>query len=203
MFIHPTSIVETENIGKNVHIGPFCYIAERVVIGDGCKILGHASIGTPSQYKTARFEDAGNPIIIGARTEIREFVTINLPTYGTTSIGEDCFLMANVHIPHDCEAGNGVIFVVGAAIGGRAKIGNHCYFGLNSSVHNKSELGDHCVVGADSFFKGRSPSGIIWAGVPSRPIKANRIGIERNAPKELQKKILMDAENFLAGYKNK
>ena len=197
MFIHPTAIVETKNIGKNVHIGPFSYIGERVIIEDNCKILGHASIGNPAQYKETRFEDSGNPIVIGAGTEIREFVTINLPTYGKTVIGKNCFLMANVHIPHDCEVGHDTVFVVGAAIGGRSKIGNYCYFGLNCSVHNKSEIGDYCVVGAGSFFKGKSDAGLIWAGVPAKAIKINKVGIERNTSDDMKEIVMLNAKKAL------
>lgn len=202
MFIHSTAIVETTNIGSDVYIGPFCYVSERVVLGDGCRLLGHSSIGNPAQYKSARFEDAGNPIIISEGTEIREFVTVNLPTYGVTKIGKNCLLMANVHIPHDCEIGNDVVFVVGAAIGGRTNIGNHCYFGLNSTVHNKSELGDYSVVGASSFFKGKAPAGLIWAGVPARAIKVNSVGIERNAPEQEVEFIKRQAEAALRGINN-
>lgn len=201
MYIHPTSIVETKDIGKNVYIGPYTYISERVIIEDNCKIIGHASIGNPAQYKEVRFADVGNKIIIGEATEIREFVTINLPTYGNTIIGKNCFLMANVHIPHDCEVGHDVIFVVGAAIGGRTKIGNYCYFGLNCSVHNKSEIGDYCVVGASSFFKGKSDPGLIWAGVPAKAIKINSVGIERNAPDDMKQSIISNAKVSLDRYK--
>lgn len=197
MFIHRSSIVETDKLGKNVYIGPYTYIGKRVVIGDNCKILGHASIGNPAQYKETRFEDAGNLITIGAGTEIREFVTINLPTYGNTVIGKNCFLMANVHIPHDCEIGHDTVFVVGAAIGGRSKIGNYCYFGLNCSVHNKSEIGDYTVIGASSFFKGKTKGGLIWAGVPAKAIKVNTVGIERNAPGEDKLYIITDAMEAL------
>jgi len=195
--------VETEDIGNNVHIGPFCYISERVSIGNDCKILGHASIGNPAQYKVPRFEDEGNPIIIGDGTQIREFVAINLPTYNTTRIGKNCFLMANVHVPHDCEIGNEVVLVVGAALGGRCKIGDYCYFGLNSSIHNRSEIGNHSVVGAGSFFKGKAPGGIIWAGVPARPIKVNKVGIERNASEDLRGGLITEANEFLKEYKER
>jgi len=197
MLIHPTAVVETKNIGKDVYIGPFCYISERVIIQDGCKLYGHCSLGAPAQYKEVRFEDSGNPIIIGSGTEIREFVTVNLPTFGTTKIGNNCLLMANVHIPHDCEVDDDVVFVVGAAIGGRTKIGKHCYFGLNSSVHNKSTLGDYCVVGAGSFFKGYSEPGLIWAGVPARAIKVNMVGIQRNAPDDMKDILIRNAEEDL------
>jgi len=135
--------------------------------------------------------------VIGEGTEIREFVTINLPTFGNTIIGKNCFLMANVHIPHDCEVGHDTVFVVGAAIGGRSKIGNYCYFGLNCSVHNRAELGDYCVVGASSFFKGYSDSGLIWAGVPAKAIKVNTVGIERNSPNEMKKILISNAERAL------
>jgi UDP-N-acetylglucosamine acyltransferase len=184
MFIHPTAIVETKEIGKDVYIGPFCYISERVILEDGCRLVGHSSIGQPAQYKIKRFENEGNYIIVGKGTEIREFVTVNAPTYSTTKIGKNCFLMANVHIPHDCQVGDDVVFVVGTAIGGRSIIGDHCYFGLNSSVHNRSEIGAYSVIGAGSFFKGKTSGGLIWAGVPAKPLKVNSVGIDRNAPEK-------------------
>jgi UDP-N-acetylglucosamine acyltransferase len=179
--IHPTAIVETRNIGKNVSIGPYSCIAERVVIGDGCKIYGHASIGNPPQYKGKTYQDCGGRIVIEDGVEIREFVTINLPTIRDTVIGKGSLLMANVHIGHDCQIGKDCIFVVGAALGGLVTVGNFCYFGLNSSVHPEAEIADYCLVGAGSFFKGRSKIGLIWAGVPAKAVKINRIGIERNA----------------------
>ena len=197
MFIHPTSLVESDNIGKDVYIGPFTYISKRVIIEDDCKIFGHVSIGSPAQYKETRFEDEGHLIVIGEGTEIREFVTINLPTFGNTIIGKNCFLMANVHIPHDCEVGHDTVFVVGSAIGGRSKIGNYCYLGLNCSVHNRSEIGDYCVIGASSFFKGISPPGLIWAGVPAKALKVNKIGIERNSDEKDKYNIINEAEKSL------
>lgn len=197
MFIHPTAVVETKDIGKDVYIGPFCYIGDNVTIEDGCVLYGHCSIGGPAQYKPALPEYNALPIHVGAGTEIREFVTINRPTTSKTVVGHRCFLMANVHIPHDCIVGNDVVFVVGAAIGGFTEIGDHCYIGLNATTHNKSVLGDYCVVGASSFFKGNSPAGLIWAGVPARALKVNSVGIERNAPKDLRTKILNSAEDAL------
>ncbi|RLC20945.1 MAG: hypothetical protein DRH56_09930 [Deltaproteobacteria bacterium] len=199
--IHPTSVVETKRIGSNVYIGPFVYISKRVIIEDNCKIFAHASIGAPAQYKQPRFEDEGKPIIIGAGTEIREFVTINLPTYGETKVGRNCFLMANVHIPHDCEVGHDVIFAVGTAIGGRSRIGNYCYFGLNCSVHNRSIIGDYTMIGAGSFFKGDSGVGLVWAGVPARPIKVNKVGIKRYAPPNIQDKILQQAQELFEKFR--
>ncbi len=196
-FIHPTAIVDTESIGKNVHIGPFCYIGRNVTIEDDCILFGHCSIGAPAQYKPAVSEYDDRPITIGAGTEIREFVTINRPTTGETHLGKKCLLMANVHIPHDCVTGDNVVFVVGAAIGGHTKIGSNCYIGLNATMHNKSELGDYSIIGASSFFKGKAPGGLVWVGVPARAIKVNTIGIVRNAPVELKDKIIIEAEEAL------
>jgi UDP-N-acetylglucosamine acyltransferase len=195
-FIHETSVVKTDKIGKGTYIGPFCLIGESVEIGEDCTLYGHCSIGAPPQYKgNPPYE--GGKIIINDNTEIREFVTVNLPTKEITYIGKDSVLMANVHVPHDAYLDDGAFIVVGAAMGGFTNLGKDCYLGLNSITHQFSEMGDYCLLAAGSFFKGKSPGGIIWIGTPSRPVKVNEIGIKRNAPKEDVDRLIAEAWVFL------
>jgi UDP-N-acetylglucosamine acyltransferase len=196
-FIHPRSIVKSKNIGKGTYIGPFCFISERVIIGENCRIVGHSSIGRPAQWVGAP-KDQGNPVIIKDGTEIREFVTVNAPVEDITEVGENCYLMANCHVGHDSVLEDEVVLVVGAALAGYTHIGRCCHLGLNASTHQYANLGAYSMVGANSFFKGTSPEGIIWAGMPAKPIKVNLHNIRKNVDPKYQKDIIKAARKFIA-----
>ena len=183
--VHGTSIVETSCIGDNVSIGPFCYVGKNVILEEGVKLIGHCSIGSPPQMKNEEGSAVGK-IKIGSHTEIREFVTINMPVKQITSIGKRCYIMAQAHIGHDCQIRNDVILGVGSVLGGWSVVDDFAYIGLNAILHQYSNVGAHCMIGANAFFKGESPVGITWAGVPAKPIRLNTIGMIRNI-RDLQK----------------
>lgn len=196
--IHRTAVVESSNIGEGTEIGPFTYISSRVVIGKNCKIYG-ASIGLPGEHP-AGVEDPGGIIVIGDNVEIREGVTINTPLFGeTTTIGHNCYLMAKSHVGHDAQLNNSVVLHTGAVVGGHSTIGKFCYLGLNCSTHPFAELGDYCIIGANSFYKGKSPTAVVWAGTPAKPLKVNTIGLDRHGPedKENRKDFELSAEVFI------
>lgn len=201
-FIHPSAIVETDHIGEGTYIGPFCVITRRVRIGKNCILRGHCSIGQPPQYKNPP-EDQGGMVVIDDEVEIREFVTVNLPTKELTYVGKNSYLQANSHIPHDAYISNDAFVVVGAALAGFTYIGRCCYLGLNCSTHQLARLEDYCLLGANSFFRGESPPGIIWAGVPARPIKINEIAINRNAPEAERSFLIQQAREFIEKYRNR
>jgi len=184
-------------IGDNTVIEPFCYISGNTVIGNNCK-LTHCSIGKDPQYK---YGHSSNGIIeIGDNVEIREFVTVNAPTKGKTFIGNNCLLMANSHVPHDCYIDEYTVVVVGAAIGGHSKIGRHCTIGLNASLHQNSIIEDYCMIGANSFFKGTGKAGVIYAGVPAVPLKVNIVGITRYAKHSERDMIKSNALDYIENY---
>jgi UDP-N-acetylglucosamine acyltransferase len=180
VFIHPTAVVETEDIGTGTYIGPFTYISKRVEIGRNCKIYG-ASIGLPGEHPNGA-DDKGGIVVIGDNVEIREYVTISCPLFtDRTLISNGCYLMAKSHVGHDVTLHERVVLHTSAIIGGHSEIGKYCYMGLNCSTHPFAKLGAYCIVGANSFYKGNSPSALVWAGVPARAIKVNKIGLERHA----------------------
>lgn len=196
IFIHPTSIVKTKRIGEGTYIGPFCNITERVVLGKNCKLVGWSSIGNPGEFKNPP-KDNGNSIIIGDGVEIREFVTINTPMGDITGVGNYCFLMTKSHVGHDSILEDNVVLSCGSLVGGCSHIGKYCYLGLNASTHQYAKLGAYSIVGANSFFKGVSPEGITWVGLPARPIKVNLNNIKENVDKKKQKAIIEKAEQFI------
>ena len=195
VFIHPTAVVETDKIGSGTYIGPFTYISERVEVGKNCKIYG-ASIGLPGEHPNGA-SDQGGIVFIGDRVEIREYVTISTPLFRTTTTIEDgCYLMAKSHVGHDAWLRERVVLHTGAIIGGHCVIGKYCYMGLNCSTHPFAVLGDYCIVGANGVYKGESPAAIVWAGVPARPIKVNKVGLERHATEEEKPVLIGSAGKF-------
>ena len=179
-FIHPTAVVETNEIGDGTYIGPFTYISKRVTIGKNCKIY-NASIGLPGEHPNGA-DDLGGKVVISDDVEIREFVTINAPLFSySTFVGAGSYLMTKSHVGHDAMLGDRVVLHTGAVVGGHSYIGKYCYLGLNCSTHPHAALGDFCLVGANGLFKGKSPAGLIWAGVPAIPLKINKVGLERHA----------------------
>ena len=123
--IHNSSIVDKKaRIGKNVKIGPFCYVGSEVQIDDGVKLISNvhiegntkigkgtkifpfASIGT--QPQDLKYEGEENSLVIGENNMIREYVTVNPGTAGgggKTVIGNNCLFMISSHIAHDCHIG--------------------------------------------------------------------------------------------------
>lgn len=198
--IHKTAVVETKDIGSGTIIGPFTYISKRTKIGKNCKIFS-ASIGLPGEHPNGA-EDKGGMVIIGDNVEIREYVTINTPLFTEKTIIEDgCYLMAKSHVGHDVNLKERVVLHTGAVIGGHSIIGTYCYMGLNCSTHPFAELGDYCIVGANSFYKGKSPAAVVWAGTPARPLKVNRIGLDRHASMYTMDDLTSIANDFIKSSK--
>jgi len=165
--VHPSAIVEDgARLGADVEIGPFCVVGPEVVLGDGVKLVSHVSIAGKTEIGTQSivypFASIGHPpqdlkyhgehsrVAIGARTTIREQVTINPGTEGggmVTSIGDDCLLMVGAHVAHDCRVGNFVILVNNATLAGHVHVGDHAILGGLSAVHQWVRIGPHSFLG--------------------------------------------------------
>ena len=141
-------------------------------------------------------------VIIVENTDIKEYVVINKPTGACTRIGDNCYIMSHVFVGHDCSIGNVVQLNPGCSIAGFVTIGDNTHVGMNASIHQHSKIGKYFVIGANSFFKGESPDGIVWGGVPSIPIKVNTIGIERSSMSDEDKSLLIEVcEKFIHSFK--
>ena len=168
--IHPTAVVdesaridssadvgaysvikENVTIGPGTIIGPHAVIDSHVTIGQNCRIFQFASVGAIPQ--DLKFAGEESYVEIGDNTVVREFVTINRGTEGgggVTRIGEDCLLMAYVHIAHDCILGRNAILANCATLAGHVVLGDFVTIEGVSAVQQFVRVGDYAFVGAQS-----------------------------------------------------
>ena len=148
------------SISDDVEIGEGCWIGSNVTIMDGarignnCKIFPGAVISAIPQ--DLKFGGEDSIVKIGDNTTIREFATVNRATNysGVTSIGDNCLIMAYVHIAHDCHISNNVILVNSVQIGGHVEISDYVYLGGQSAVHQYCRIGKHAIIGAGTTIDG-------------------------------------------------
>lgn len=146
--IGPLSVIGPEvTIGEGCRIHPHVIITGQTTLGPGCEVYPFAALGEPPQD----VKYAGEPtrLEIGARALIREHVTIHrgTPQGGAiTRIGDDCFLMVNVHVAHDCAIGNKVIVINQASLAGHCEIGDHAVVGPLSAMQQYTRIGKHAFI---------------------------------------------------------
>src|SRR3989441_2949960 len=170
MQIHPTAVVSARaQVGGECYIGPYVIIGDEVVLGDRVRIDSHCvidgrtrignethifpfvSIGLPPQ--DLKFAGESTETEIGRRNRIREFVTIHRGTAGgggLTKTGDDCFMMAQVHIAHDCLLGNHVLMANAATLAGHVIVEDGANIGAYSGVHQFCRIGREAYVGGYS-----------------------------------------------------
>jgi UDP-N-acetylglucosamine acyltransferase len=197
--IHPTAIVDPgARIGTNVEIGPYSIIGPHVEIGDNTiigphvVIKGHTRIGRDNHiFQFCSLGEvpqdkkyAGEPtrLEIGDRNTIREFCTFNLGTVqdqGVTSIGDDNWLMAYVHIAHDCRVGNKTIFANGASLAGHVIVDDWVIFGGFTGIHQFCRIGAHVITAASSLVLQDVPPYLMVAGNTAQPYGIHVEGLKR------------------------
>jgi UDP-N-acetylglucosamine acyltransferase len=198
--IHPTALVDPSariangvaigaysvigadvSIGDGTHIGPHCSITGPATIGRDNRIHGHAAIGGDPQDK--KFAGERTELVIGDGNTIREFVTINRGTGtggGTTVIGDDNWLLAYVHVAHDCRIGSHCIFSNNATLAGHVEIGDHVILSGFVGVHQFCRIGAHAFVGMGAFVNGDVPPFVLVAQERyGRPRGINAEGLKR------------------------
>ena len=208
-FIHPTALISpSAKIAEDVKIDPFCIIEDNVVIdsrttlksgvhicsntviGKDCQIFQNAIIGEIPQ--DLKYDGEETILVIGDRTKIREFCTINKGTKanGETIIGSDCLLMAYVHVAHDCIIGDNTILANGVQIGGHVEIGNWVTIGGMTPVHQFTKVGSHSFIGGGYRVVQDIPPYILAMGEPLKYAGINSIGLRRrNFPPDIRNTI--------------
>lgn len=173
-------------IGENVRIGAGTQVAAHVVIeghteiGRGNRIFQFASLGAVPQDKKYRGEQTR--LIIGDGNTIREFCTFNLGTVtgiGETRIGNDNWIMAYVHIAHDCVIGSHTIFANNASLAGHVTIGDWVNLGGFSLVHQFCIIGDHAMTAFAAGVHKDVPPYVMAAGYRAQPAGLNTEGLRR------------------------
>ncbi|MFY8134326.1 MAG: acyl-ACP--UDP-N-acetylglucosamine O-acyltransferase [Aquimonas sp.] len=199
MSVHPSAVIHPgAKLGEGVEIGPFCVIGEEVEIGAGTRIDSHVVIHGPTRIgadnrihsfaaiggepQDKKFRGERCELVIGDRNLIREFVTINRGTAddaGVTSIGNDNWIMAYVHIAHDCRIGNHNTFANAASMAGHVHIGNQVILGGFSLIHQFCKVGDHAFTAMGASVNRDVPPYVMVAGEYAQPRGINAEGLKR------------------------
>lgn len=219
---HALSVIHPDaKIGKNVQIGPFCYIEKDVVIGDNTWIGSHVTIydgarigndcrifpgavisGIPQDLK---FNGEYTTVEIGAHTTVREYVTINRGTSyaNTTTIGDYCLLMAYVHVAHDCNLGNHVILANNVNLAGHVEIRDWAILEGLVAVQQFITIGEHSFVAGGSLVRKHVPPYVKAAREPLSYAGVNVIGLQRRGFTQEQINHIQDIYRimFVKGYK--
>ena len=200
MTIDSTAIIDAKaNIDSDVSVGPYTVIGANVTIEAGCKIGPHVVINGPTHIgknnavfqfasigeipQDKKFHGEESKLVIGDGNTIREFVTINRGTAdggGTTKIGNDNWLMAYIHIAHDCQVGNNTIFSNGASLAGHAEVADNAILGGFTLVHQFCKIGEHAFCGMGSAISKDVPPYIMVNGNPAHPHGINSEGLKRS-----------------------
>ncbi|MGA7354452.1 MAG: acyl-ACP--UDP-N-acetylglucosamine O-acyltransferase [Candidatus Cybelea sp.] len=198
--LHPTAIVHPgAEVGKNVEIGPYCVVGEHVSIGartvlqahvvvngwteigDDCFLFPFSTVGAASQDRKYSGERALTRV--GSRTILREYVSIQRATGRDelTAVGDDCLLLAYVHIAHNCILGNGITMSNLAQLAGHVQVGDYATIGGHTGVHQFTRIGRHAMVGGMSKLAKDVPPFFLVEGNPCRPYGLNSVGLRRAA----------------------
>ncbi|MFZ1180741.1 MAG: acyl-ACP--UDP-N-acetylglucosamine O-acyltransferase [Herbaspirillum sp.] len=173
-------IGENVRIGAGTRVGPHVVIDGHTTIGCDNRIFSFASLGSAPQDK----KYAGEPtrLEIGDRNTIREFVTFNLGTAqdaGLTRIGSDNWIMAYVHLAHDCQLGNNIILANNATLGGHVHLSDWVFLGGFTSVHQFCHIGAHAMTAFTAAVSQDVPPFVTAAGNRAAPAGINSEGLKR------------------------
>lgn len=199
MSIHPTAVIDPHaELDSSVIVGPYAVIGAQVQIAAGCeigahvvisgrtkigennRIHSHAALGCKPQDKKYAGEDTA--LEIGAGNTIHEFCTISLGTIqdqGITRIGDDNWLMAYVHIAHDCQVGNHTIFANNTTLAGHVTVDDWVILGGLTAVHQFCIIGAHAMSAGGSIIVQDVPPYTTVAGNHAKPVTVNTEGLRR------------------------
>ncbi len=207
--IHPMAVVaEGAVVPASCSVGPFCSVGPNVVLGEGCTLVSHvvvdghttvgegvivhpfAAVGISPQDLKYRGEPTRCEV--GARTVIRESVTISRGTAGgggVTRVGRDCLIMAYTHIGHDTQVGDGVILANGATLAGHVVVEDYAVVGALNPVHQYCTIGKYAYIGGGTTItQDVLPYSLTSVRRENRAFGLNKVGLERKGftPEELK-----------------
>jgi UDP-N-acetylglucosamine acyltransferase len=197
--IHPTALIDaTAELDSSVEVGPYSVIGANVKIDAGTRVAGHVIINGPTtigknnhifQYSSLgeapqdkKYRDEPTLLEIGDNNTIREFCTFNRGTIqdkGTTKIGNDNWIMAYVHIAHDCQIGNHTIFANNSSLAGHVDINDYAILGGFTLIHQFCKVGSHVITAVGSVVFKDIPPYVTAAGYDAKPHGINAEGLKR------------------------
>ena len=197
--IHPTALVDpAAQLEAGVTVGPYSVIGPQVRIGAGtsvgahCVIEGHTTIGRDNRIFQFNSLGAipqdkkygGEPceLVIGDRNTIREFCTFNIGSpgdTGVTRVGNDNWIMAYVHLAHDCQVGNNTIFANNSQLAGHVHVGDWVILGGFTVVHQFVRIGAHSMTAMCSLLFADLPPFVMCQGQPASARSMNYEGLRR------------------------
>ena len=195
--IHPSAVIDpSARLGVDVEIAPFVVIGPEVVLGDrtyvgphsvveyatvgeSCRFLPHAFVGTEPQ--DLKYKGEKTRVQIGSHTTIRECVTVHRGTAasGLTVVGSHCLLMAYVHVAHDCILKDNVIMANGATLAGHVRVDRGAFFGGLSAVHQFSRIGEGAMIGGGALVPNDVAPFCMVQGDRAKVVGLNVVGLRR------------------------
>ncbi len=199
--IHPSAVVaDGAELDEGVNIGPLCVVGPKVKLGKGTRLVSNvtvdgnttfgennevlpfACIGMPPQDMKYGGEETS--LVVGSNNRIREYVTIHLASSdgdGETTVGDDNFFMAYVHIAHDCKVGSHVIMANYAGLSGHVVLEDHVVAGGMLGVHQFTRIGEYAMLGGVSRIIHDVPPYVIASGADKAKLYGlNLVGLKRN-----------------------
>jgi len=197
--IHATAIIDKNaELDSSVEVGPFSIIGPNVKIDAGTRIAGHVTISDHTiigkhnqifQYSSLgeapqdkKYKNEPTLLEIGDNNTIREFCTFNRGTVqdkGTTKIGNDNWIMAYVHLAHDCVIGNHTIFANNASLAGHVDVHDYAILGGFTLIHQFCKIGSHVITAVGSVVFKDIPPYVTAAGYDAKPHGINAEGLKR------------------------
>ena len=215
--IHATAVVEAgATLGAGVQIGPYCVIGSQVKLGDGCRLDSHVvlegdtEIGSGCRFapfsviggepQDLKFAGEKTRLVVGKNNRFRESNTIHIGTAGgggVTTIGDDNFFMATVHVGHDCHIGHGTIMANGATLGGHVTVMDGATIGAFSGVHQFCRVGRRAYIGGFSVITQDALPYMLTVGNRATGHGVNAIGLQRLGMSETSIRALRNAYRTL------
>lgn len=196
--IHPSAVVDPRaELGVDVVVGPGAVIGPGVRVDAGTAIQAHAvlerdtAVGRDcligygavlgSTPQDIHYRDEPTRVTIGDATRIGEYATVHRGTAATglTRVGARCFLMAYVHVAHDCAIDDDVVLANAVQLAGHVQVGHHAWIGGQTPVHQFVRIGEYAFVGGGSRVPQDVPPYACVAGVPLRLYGINSVGLRR------------------------
>ncbi|MBI5660131.1 MAG: acyl-ACP--UDP-N-acetylglucosamine O-acyltransferase [Nitrosomonadales bacterium] len=196
---HPTALIHPgARLADDVEVGAYSIIGEHAEIGSGTRvgphvvIGGHTRIGEHNRIfqfcslgeipQDMKYAGEATRLEIGDGNTIREFCTFNLGTAqdaGATRLGNHNWIMAYVHLAHDCQVGNRTIFANNAQLAGHVRVGDYAILGGFTVVHQFCQIGAHVITGMGTILLQDVPPYVTASGNPASPYGINSEGLKR------------------------